>query len=64
MGIGLEFYLPMKDKHGGHKIYCPNQGTFEGEGSAINDAPDKRQKPEYLKQTGTVMSNPGLTVTL
>lgn len=37
--IGLEFYLPVMDKYGDYKIYCPNQDTFESEESAINDTP-------------------------
>lgn len=36
MDIGLEFYLPIMNKYN-EFIYCPNQDTFESEGSAINE---------------------------
>lgn len=36
MDIGLEFYLTIMNKYS-EFIYCPNQDTFESEGSAINE---------------------------
>lgn len=39
MDIGLEFYLPMMDKYCDHKIYCPNQDSFEREESATPGIP-------------------------
>lgn len=37
----LECYLLMMDKYCDHNIYCPNQGTFESEESAIHGTPGK-----------------------
>lgn len=46
------------------KFTVQTKALLKVKGVLLNDAPDKREKPEYLKQTGTVRSNPGLTVTL
>lgn len=49
MDTGLEFYIPLMNKYGDHKIYCPNQDNFESEERAINDTP-RQEAPTRMLQ--------------
>ena len=48
MDSWVEFYLPMMNKYGDYKIYCPNQDTFESEEIAINDTPRQEAQTRML----------------
>lgn len=52
MDVVLEFYLPVMDKYGDHKIYRPSQDTFESERNATNDPPGQDAETRMPQANG------------